>query len=86
MRTKIERYISTWEKRCYKEGIPDEVPVRIEQLHKAPSYKALVRAIFRNDSTLKGLGITTEKCRTYHEFKRIELAQRNKPVQLKLFN
>lgn len=85
MRKKIENYVSEWEKRCYKNGIPEEVPLRIDQLNKAPSYKALVRAIMKNDTTLKTIGFTPKKCNTYHEFKRIELSKRNKNIQLKLF-
>jgi predicted phosphoadenosine phosphosulfate sulfurtransferase len=85
MKTKIKDYIATWERRCYADGIPDEVPIRIYQLNKAPSYKAIVRAILKNDNTLKTLGFTTAKCNTYHEFKRVELSQRNTPKQLSLF-
>ena len=86
MKTKIINYINGQEKKGYNNGIPDEVPTRIEQLNKAPSYKAIVRAILKNDMSLKTLGIATVKCNHYHEFKRIEIAQRHHPyIQLKLF-
>ena len=81
----ILNYISKWEKRCYTDGIPDEVPLRLEQLNKAPSYKALVKAILKNDLNLKTLGINIKKPDAYHELKRIELNNRNKPIQKKLF-
>jgi len=84
MKKKILNYINEWEKRCYKDGIPDEAPLRLEQLNKVPSYKAIVRAIIKNDITLKTLGFTQSKCKSYHELKRIELEKRNKPTQLKL--
>jgi predicted phosphoadenosine phosphosulfate sulfurtransferase len=85
MKTKIKKYIQDWESKCYLNGIPDEVPLRLEQLNKVPSYKAIVRAIIKNDSTLKTLGFTLKKCNSYHELKRIELSQRNNELQLKLF-
>ena len=81
----IQKYISKWENRCYKEGIPNEVPLRLEQLNKAPSYKALVKAILKNDLNLKTLGNNIKKPNAYHELKRIELNNRNKPTQQKLF-
>ncbi len=81
----IINYISKWEKRCYNNGIPQEVPLRLEQLNKAPSYKALVKAILKNDMNLKSLGNNIKKPNAYHELKRIELNNRNKPTQLKLF-
>jgi len=85
MEKKILNYISEWENRCYKNGIPDEAPLRLEQLNKVPSYKAIVRAIMKNDTTLSSIGFTQNKCNSYHELKRVELAKRNKPTQLKLF-
>ena len=84
MKTKILNYISNHEKRGYENGIPDSVPLRIEQLNKAPSYKAIVRAILKNDVSLKTLGYTALKCNQYHELKRIEISQRKSNyIQLK---
>jgi len=85
MKNKILNYITEWENRCYKNGIPDEAPLRLEQLNKVPSYKAIVRAIMKNDTTLKTIGFTQNKCNSYHELKRVELENRNKLTQLKLF-
>lgn len=85
MREKIEKYITQWEKNCYSDGIPDVAPLRLEQLNKVPSYKALARAIIKNDTTLKTIGFPQNKCTSYHELKRVELSKRNKPTQLKLF-
>ena len=65
-----------WEDRCYSIGIPDEVPPRISQLNKAPSYKELCSAILKNDVRLKSLGFSFKKTEVYHNFKKIELKER----------
>lgn len=78
MREKIEKYIETWEERCYSDGIPDEVPPRLSQLNKAPSYKQICSAIFKNDHCLKTLGFTPPKGAAYSELKRIEIEERNR--------
>ena len=78
MREKIEKYIETWEERCYSDGIPDEVPPRLSQLNKAPSYKQICSAIFKNDHCLKTLGFTPPKSAAYRELKRIEIEERNR--------
>jgi|TARA_R100000501_G_C2569365_1_gene76836 predicted phosphoadenosine phosphosulfate sulfurtransferase len=81
---KIIEYIKTWEKRCYKNGIPDEAPTEIDD--KVPSYKRICFAILKNDNTLKTLGYTPRKSKYYSILKRIEIDARNKPgKQLKLF-
>ena len=49
MKEKVEQYIETWESRCYSNGIPDEVPNRLMELNKAPSYKQIAIAIMKND-------------------------------------
>jgi len=87
MKKKIEDYIKTWESRCYSDGIPEEVPSRISQLNKAPSYKQICSAILKNDINLKSLGFTPKKSKYYSEFKRVEIEQRqgNKKTQLRLW-
>ena len=85
MKQKIIKYIQDWEQKCYSEGIPEEVPVRLEQLNKAPSYKQICKVILKNDNHLKALGFNIHKSKSYHLLKRIELDARNKPIQLKLF-
>lgn len=82
MKQKINKYISQWEQRCYTEGIPESIPVRLDQLNKAPSYKSIVRAILKNDTSLKTLGFSQTKCASYHRLKKIELdARKNKCIQ-----
>lgn len=85
MKTKVEKYISEWKSKCYSDGIPEEVPVRLEQLNKVPSYKQICKAILKNDQQLKSLGLNVIKPNSYHFLKRIELDARNKPTQLKIF-
>ena len=81
----IERYIKTWESRCYKGGIPDEAPKEI--FDKVPSYKAIAIAILKNDIGI--LGIEKPKSKWYSVLKRIEIEARpnEKPkiIQLSLF-
>lgn len=74
MKDKIEKYIKTWEDRCYPNGIPDELPLEIKDL--APCYKKIALAILNNDHSLKSLGFTPKKSEYYNIYKRIELEQR----------
>lgn len=76
MKLIIEDYIAMWEKRCYSDGIPDEVPTRIAQLNKAPSYKKICIAILNNDHCLKSLGFEPVKSKYYHLLKRMEIDAR----------
>lgn len=85
MKEKIENYIQDWELKGYSNGIPDTVPLRLEQLNKAPSYKQICKAILKNDNSLKSLGFNVIKPNSYHFLKRIELKARNKDPQLTLF-
>ena len=88
MKKKIQDYIQDWEKKCYFSGIPDEAPIRLEQLNKVPSYRLICKAILKNDHALQVLGFTKNKTKVYHELKTIELIERGviKPDnQLKLF-
>jgi predicted phosphoadenosine phosphosulfate sulfurtransferase len=87
MKEKIERYINQWEKNCYFDGIPDEVPKRINELKKAPSYKAICMAILKNDYQLKSLGFTPKKSSLVYKLKGDKLRKEGKlnSEQLKLF-
>lgn len=68
----VEKYIRTWEGRCYKNGIPDEVPKEI--FDKAPSYKAIAIAILKNDISI--LGFERPKSKWYSVLKKIEIESR----------
>ncbi len=83
---KIIQYIKDWEQKCYTNGIPDEVPIEINDL--VPNYKKICVAIIKNEYNLESLGINREKCKIYSEIKRNEIALRNKnkyPIQLTFF-
>jgi predicted phosphoadenosine phosphosulfate sulfurtransferase len=81
----INEYVKLWEHRCYKNGIPDECHSDIERNKLAPSYRRICLAILKNDFILKSLDYTPRHSKYYDILKRIELSQRNKPTQLKLF-
>jgi predicted phosphoadenosine phosphosulfate sulfurtransferase len=88
MKVNIKKYIKTWEHRCYFDGIPDEVPSRLSQLNKVPSYKEICSAILKNDKGLKSLGYYPVKSKYYSQFKRVELIAKGKIFisQLELFH
>jgi len=73
VREKILNYISDWERKCYTDGLPDEVPVQIYD--KAPSYKKIAMCILLND--FKPLGIHGKKSKYYSILKKIEIEKRN---------
>ncbi len=75
MESKIRTYVAEWERRCYTDGIPDEVPAEIADL--VPSYKRIALAILRNDHILKSLGFTPPVSKWYGIYKRIEIEARN---------
>jgi len=95
MKLKIIDYVKTWENRGYKDGIPDEAPIMLEQLCKVPSYRKIVMAILKNDNNLQSLGYTPKKSIYYNILKKIEIDARteehpkykkkNIDIQLKLF-
>lgn len=47
--------MKTWINRCYFDGIPDEVPMKVMQSMRAPSYKAISLALLKNDIGLLGI-------------------------------
>jgi len=84
---KIREYISTWEKRCYPHGLPDFVPIEINDL--VPSYRQICIAIMKNENNLESLGFQRTMCEIYGDIKREEIKQRkinkNQTIQLTLF-
>lgn len=76
-------YIRMWERRCYPDGLPDEVPPELMQ--RVPSYKLIALAILKND--VKLLGIVKPPCRAYTALKRLEISKRPgfEKTQLELF-
>ncbi len=84
MKEKIESYIKTWEKRCYKYGIPGEVDQRLEVTGKVPTYRRICKAILCNDITLSSLGYTRPKCEAYNVLKKEELKARGMKISIQL--
>jgi predicted phosphoadenosine phosphosulfate sulfurtransferase len=76
VRRKIASYISSWKRKGYSSGIPDEADSVLEAMNKAPSYRAICRAILRNDIALTTLGYSRPKTDAYMALKRIELDER----------
>lgn len=70
----VNSYINLWINRCYKDGIPDNVPEEIHDL--CPSYKRIAMCLLKNDLYLTELGYSAPKSKYYGIFKRIELRQR----------
>lgn len=54
----ITKYITTWKNRCYSDDIPDEVPTKLANSMRAPSYRAIAMAILKNDNNLYSLGFS----------------------------
>lgn len=71
LHAKIKDYINTWEQRCYKNGLPDEAPIGLED--KVPSYKKIALALLTNDLNLNSLGYANKKSKYYNILKRIEI-------------
>ena len=53
---RVREYVQTWERRCYSDGIPDEVPRKVAASGRAPSWKAVAIALLQNDLHLYQLG------------------------------
>ena len=80
---RVKEYVETWENRCYKDGIPDEVPNEIAD--KVPSYKRIAMAILKNDLQLTSLGYEPKKSKYYSVLKKIEIdARPNTLIQFEL--
>jgi len=86
MEAKIRQYITEWESKGYSGGIPDEVPLRLNELNKAPSYKKIALAILNCDHNMKSLGFSCKKSAWYSHYKKLELIEKGTIIdnQLKL--
>jgi predicted phosphoadenosine phosphosulfate sulfurtransferase len=52
----VEAYAKIWEDRCYSSGIPEEVPKKLADSGRVPSYKSIAIAFLKNDLKLRSLG------------------------------
>ena len=78
----MEAYVSTWESRCYKDGIPDEISNLLEKSNRVPSYKAIAIAILKNDLTLKSLGFSGKESAWAYELKKEKNKKEKKQMEL----
>jgi predicted phosphoadenosine phosphosulfate sulfurtransferase len=53
---RVRIYEKIWESRCYKDGIPEEIPAKLSKTLRVPSYKALALAILKNDFQFYSIG------------------------------
>jgi predicted phosphoadenosine phosphosulfate sulfurtransferase len=50
--------VTSWETRCYSDGIPDSVPNKLLFSGRVPSYKAIAMCILSGDMQLQKLGLS----------------------------
>ena len=74
--------MTTWEERCYSDGIPDEIPEGLSKSLRAPSYKAIAIAILKNDLPLKSLGFSGTHSEWYDALKREKREQESAQIKL----
>ena len=55
---RVKDYVTTWESRCYFDGIPEELAAGIAKSGRVPSYKAIAIAILKNDHNFYSLGFS----------------------------
>ena len=82
--SRIEAYVQTWQQRCYRDSIPDDLPDGLLFSGRAPSWKAIAICLLQNDFRLHKLGYTT----TPGEWAQaaIELSNRQIDTQESLFS
>jgi predicted phosphoadenosine phosphosulfate sulfurtransferase len=66
---RVKEYENTWIERCYSDGIPDEVPKKLMDSRRAPSWKAVAIAILKNDLNLHSLGFRPKRSKWYEPLK-----------------
>ena len=59
---RVTAYVELWENRCYRSGIPDEAPRKLEASGRVPSYRQIAVAILNNDLKLHTLGMSDGDC------------------------
>ena len=83
MINKVEKYIKTWEGRCYQGGLVDEADRVLENTCGVPSYRKIAIALLEND--LSRIGINGKRSYYYGFLKRIEINSRSFVKQLSLW-
>lgn len=65
---RFKTFVQGWKRRGYKDGIPDEAPLVLENNYWAPSYRRMCKVLLRNDWWCKGLGLTQPKSDAYGKY------------------
>jgi predicted phosphoadenosine phosphosulfate sulfurtransferase len=73
---RFRTFVQGWMKRGYRDGIPDEAPLVLENNYWAPSYRRMCKVLLRNDWWCKGLGLTQPKSEAYSKY--IEIKKKRK--------
>lgn len=76
-------YTDRWENRCYPDGIPDEVPRKLEASGRVPSWRAVALCILRNDHQLRALGFSGEESQLVADLRRAK--RDDESPQLRMF-
>lgn len=64
----FKKWMQNWGKRGYREGIPDEAPLVLENKKWVPSWRRLCKVLLRNDWWCKGLGLTQPRSEAYGRY------------------
>lgn len=71
---KIAVFLKWWADRGYPNGIPDEMPLDLENApggHRKPSWRRICKALLRNDYWCKGLSFSQTKSEAYEKYRKI---------------
>jgi predicted phosphoadenosine phosphosulfate sulfurtransferase len=77
---RFRTFVQGWKRRGYKDGIPDEAPLVLENNYWAPSYRRMCKVLLRNDWWCKGLGLTQPKSEAYGKY--LEIKKKRKADKL----
>ena len=80
-KNKIAVFIMWWRVRGYSDGIPDEMPRKLENAtgnDRVPSWRRVCKMLLRNDYWAKGLSFSQTKSDAYKRYLRIMQKRRSK--------
>jgi len=74
--------VAEWERRCYSDGIPDEIPELLSKTLRVPCYKTIAIALLKNDLQLKSLGFSGDHSKWADYFRREHIAKKSSQLNL----
>jgi predicted phosphoadenosine phosphosulfate sulfurtransferase len=80
--TRVNHYVGVWESRCYSDGRPDEIEVKLMRSMRAPCYKALALAILKNDGLLTSCGYKKIKSQYEDALRNAKIKRESKQLEL----